>query len=298
VVLGILRPAFFEPGNLRDLLVNSSYTLVVACGMTVVILSGNIDISVGSQLAVCSFLSALAAKAGWPLPGVLLAGVGIGALLGALNGVLVTWGRIPSILVTLGTMTLLRGALLWLTGGMWLRDLPPSFTWIGRGSFLGIANPIWVAGGVALVFAVLLSRTRWGRAVYAVGGQARAAELAGVPVPRTTLSAFVVLGALTGLASLIYSARFTVVQSNVGAGLEMLVITAVVVGGTDIFGGRGSLFGTVLGVVLFAVLGTALTFLGVPAYWEGTLQGAMILVAVLSDALATRGAVRRGMARA
>lgn len=258
--------------------------------MTVVILAGGIDISVGSQLAICSVLSALAGRAGWPTPMILLAGLLSGAALGFLNGALVTWGRIPSIIVTLGTMTLLRGALLWATGGAWVRDLPESFTEIGRGTLLGIPYPVLTAAVVALAAGMALTRTTWGRWVYAVGGQPKSAALAGIPVDRVVLGTFVALGMLTGLGAVVYAARFTVVQPNAGVGLELLAITAVVVGGTDIFGGRGSLAGTVLGVLLFGILGTALTFLGIPSYWEGTLQGALILMAVLSDALSVRRA--------
>jgi rhamnose transport system permease protein len=286
--MGVYAPSFLEPQNLRDILVNSSYTAVAATGMTMVIVAGGIDISIGSILAVCSVLAANAAKAGLPNIAVLPIAVAAGCALGSLNGVLIAWARIPSIIVTLGTMSVLRGAMTWATGGYWVRDLPPSFAAMGTGDFLRVPVPVWVAAITVVAGAVFMSRTRPGRYIYAVGGSARAAELAGVKVPLVTFGVFAASGGLVGLASMIYATRFSVVQSNAGAGFELLVITAVVVGGTHILGGRGSVFGSVLGVLMLSVIGSALTYSHVSSYWEPAVQGALVLLAVVVDSYRAR----------
>ena len=211
-----------------------------------------------------------------------------GACLGAVNGALVAPARIPSIVATLATMVLLREGLRWVTQGAWIQDLPSNFQWLGltQGSY-----PVAVAG----VAAALVGATAWilanlpvGRAVYAVGSNRDAARLAGLRVPAITATAFVLLGALTGLAALVNAVRFNQIPSNAGLGLELKVIAAVVVGGTSITGGRGSIAGTVLGVALLGMIGPALTFLGVSAYWERAIQGAIILTAVAIDAFRVR----------
>lgn len=281
-LLGLTTPGFLGPANLSDLALNSATLAVAAGGQTAVILAGEIDISVGSMLAVCAVLSGDLAKAGWPLPAVALAAVAAGAALGSVNGALTAWAGIPSIIVTLGTMSALRGALLWATQGNWVQNLPGSFTAFGTGSRLGVPIPVWVATGVLMALALLFSRTRFGRHLYAVGGNPRAAALAGLNVPRARILAFALNGGLVGLAALLYASRFVMIQSNAGVGFELTVITAVVVGGARITGGSGSLAGTVLGVALLAVLGSGITR-HVSTYWEGTAQGSLILLSVLAD---------------
>jgi ribose/xylose/arabinose/galactoside ABC-type transport system permease subunit len=219
---------------------------------------------------------------------VLAAALAAGGVLGGVNGALVAYAGIPAIIVTLAMLTVLRGLMLWITGGVWIRNLPPSFSAWTEATPLGLPLPVWLAAAVALVVGVGMARTRWGRWLYAVGSQARSARLSGVPVQRVTFGAFVLLGALVGLAAFVYASRFSLVQSNAGRGFELQVITAVVVGGTDIFGGRGAVLGSVLGVLLLATVETALTFLHVAPEWVPAVQGALILVAVLGDALRRR----------
>jgi ribose/xylose/arabinose/galactoside ABC-type transport system permease subunit len=201
--------------------------------------------------------------------------------LGSVNGALVAGARIPAIIVTLGTMGIIRGAMTWATRGVWIRGLPDWFRDLGEAAPLGAPLALWVMAAVGLSVTVLMARTRPGRRFYAVGSSAHAARLAGIRVARVLLLAFVFVGALTGLAALVYATRFTVIQSNAGKGFELQVIAAVVVGGTDIFGGRGTVPGTYLGVLLLATIGTALTFLHLPAEWEPAIQGGLILAAVM-----------------
>jgi rhamnose transport system permease protein len=290
LVLGVgwARPGFLAGGNLRDVLVNSVTPAIAAVGMTALIVAGAIDISIGSILAVCAVVAASLEKAGWPTSGVLAAALAAGGLLGGLNGTLVAYAGIPAIIVTLAMLGLLRGLMTWITGGVWIRDLPPAFSaWTER-TLVGLPLPVWLAVLVAAAVGLGMARWRWGRWLYAVGSQPRSARLSGVPVRGVTLGAFVLLGSLVGLAAFFYASRFSLVQSNAGHGFELQVITGVVVGGTDIFGGRGSVWGSMLGVLLLATVETALTFLHVAPEWVPAVQGALILAAVLGDALRRR----------
>jgi rhamnose transport system permease protein len=282
-VLAVFTDRFFSAANLTDLFLANVPVLVAALGATLVIVSGEIDISVGSAFAVCSIAAGLAAKAGLPVVAVAIVIVLIGAALGAMNGALVAFARVPSIVVTLATMVALRDGLRWATQGEWVQDLPASFQWLGQSQ---AAYPFAIGALAALLVALMAWSTRdlaAGRAVYAAGSNPVAARLAGLDVPLVKFSVFMLAGALTAVAAVINAARFTQVPSNSGLGLEMKVIAAAVVGGAAIRGGRATLTGTVLGVVLLGVIGPALTFLGVNAYWERAIQGAIILGACLNN---------------
>jgi rhamnose transport system permease protein len=288
-LLAFAAPRFFTAGNLRDLVVGHAAMLVTATGMTLVIVAGEIDVSIGSQLAVCGVVAGLLAKGGMPMPLVALAAAAAGALLGAVNGALVAGLRIPSIVATLATMLALRDGLRWATGGAWVQGLPQGFQWFGlsqRGGEIAItAASLAVFGAVAWGAHALAA----GRAVYATGADAESAELLGLRPRRVTFWVFVGMGGLSGLAAILDAVRFSDVQTNAGIGLEMAVIAAVVVGGASIRGGRGTLAGTLAGVVLLGTVGTALTFLGVSAYWERALQGALVIAAVAVEAAGKAG---------
>jgi ribose/xylose/arabinose/galactoside ABC-type transport system permease subunit len=290
LVLAAIAPGYFARENLSDLFLGNMPVLIVAIGTTLVILTGNIDISVGSVFAICGVVAGVTAKASGSVVAAAVAACATGAALGALNGSLVAYLRMPSIVVTLATMVALRDGLRWWTQGGWVQDLPPSFQWFGLPQS---AYPI-----VACVIVIILqSVVAWamrnlamGRAVYATGSNETAARLAGLDTARVKCGVLIVAGALTGLAALLNSVRFNQIPSNAGLGLEMKVIAAAVVGGTAIRGGEGRLSGTLLGVVLLGAIGPALTFLGVSAYWERALQGAIILAAVAVDAVRERRA--------
>jgi ribose/xylose/arabinose/galactoside ABC-type transport system permease subunit len=284
-LLAAVRPAYFSPENLVDLLLSNLGVMTTAIGTTLVVLTGAIDISVGSVFAICSVVAGVAAIHGAPVAVAALAACAAGTLLGLLNGVLVAWAGIPSIVVTLATMIALRDALRWTTQGEWISGLPDGFQWLGLTQrsypFAATALVVLTAGAAAW----LLRESLAGRAIYAVGSNAGAARLAGIPTRRVTLGVFVAGGLLTGLGALLNAVRFHQIPSNGGIGLEMKVVAAVVVGGAAVTGGRGTIAGTALGVVLLGAIGPALTFLGVSAYWERALQGAIILTAVGGDAI-------------
>lgn len=299
-MLAIARPEYFARENLIDLFLANAAVLIIAAGMTLVLLTGDIDISVGSVFAVCAVAAGVLAKAGVPTL-VVFAVVGVlGALAGALNGSLIAFLRLPSIVVTLAMMIVLRDTLRWVTQGAWVQDLPANFQWMGLSQR---AYPFAAGVLAATIVAVLawgLRYTAGGRVIYATGSSRDAARLAGINTALVTLCAFATLGLLTGAAAVLNAMRFNQVPPNTGLGLELKVIAAVVVGGTAITGGRGTLAGTLLGVVLLGAIGPALTFLGVTAYWERAIQGAIILAAVAADALPrhlqTYGAIRHARA--
>jgi rhamnose transport system permease protein len=283
-VLALAAPAFFTRANFSDLFLGNFPVLVVAMGATVVILTGEIDISVGSVFAICGVLAGASAVAGLPLPFAAVAACGAGALFGALNGALVAYAGLPSIVVTLASMVVLRDGLRWATEGAWIQNLPASFQWLGmsQGAF-PIAAATLVA---ALQLALSWSATRVAafRAVYATGSDPQAARLAGIDTRLVKFAAFTAGGALTGLAALMNAVRFNQIPSNAGLGLEMKVVAAVIVGGAAVRGGRGSFVGTLLGVTLLASVGPALVFLGVTSYWERAVHGVIVLAAVAADA--------------
>lgn len=288
VVVGVVAPAFFNGANLRDLALNNAATLLVATGMTMVILAGEIDISVGSQFAVCTVAAGVLAKSGLPLPLLLLCIILAGSAMGALNGVLIGWLRLPSIIVTLAMLVAWRDALRWITAGAWVQDLPANFQWFGFGQEWGQWLIVAVALAMLVCFSWILHNLAAGRAIYAVGSDSEAARLAGIEPKQIVFGVFVLMGALVGLAALLNAVRFSIVPSNSGLGLELKAIAAVVVGGTAISGGRGHLFGTLIGVALLGTIGTALTFLGINPFWEKAIQGAIILVALVSDVALAR----------
>ena len=284
LVLALASPGFFARDNLTDLFLANVPVLIIGLGMTLVILIGHIDISVGSLFAVCAVTSGVLAKAGIPMPLVVAGACLVGVLVATVNGSLVAFVRIPSIVVTLAMMIALREGLRWATEGAWIQDLPASYQWLGMPSALYPGVVLAVVVALQLAFGWGLRNLAVGRAVYATGSSLSAARLAGLHVELVTIAVFAVAGVLVGIAAVLNSVRFNQIPSNTGLGLELKVIAAVVVGGTAISGGRGSAFGTLLGVILLSAIGPALTFLGVSAYWERAIHGVIILAAVAIDA--------------
>lgn len=288
LLLAVLNPEFFRAANLRAIALKEAATLVAATGMTLVVLARHIDISIGSQFSICGVVAALLGQAG--VPPLLAAGgtLAAGALMGALNGALVAFLRLPSIVVTLATMVALEAALKWERSGEAVRNMPETFHFFGLGQSAGQALIGALALAVFAAFAWGLRRLGAGRAVYAVGSDVEAARLSGLRPSRVVFGVFTVMGVLAALAALLTAVQFRTIQPNEGKGLELKVVAAVVVGGVAVSGGRGTLWGTLAGVALLGSIGTALVFLQAESYWEKAVQGAIILVAVASDALNLR----------
>ena len=286
-LLAVFAPAFFQPQPLLSLATREAPTLVVACGMALVIISRQIDISVGSQFSVCGVCAGLLAASGWPLAATLPAAVGAGALLGAVNGALIAGLGLPSIVVTLAMMVTLRQGLNLARQGQFV-NLPDGVQWFGFSQ----SNGQWLIVSFALLLLVALAlamrHLAAGRYIHAIGSDAEAARLAGIRPRLGTFLVFVLMGALTGLAAMLNVVQSPQVQPLSGLGLELKVIAAVVVGGVAISGGRGNLWGAFAGLLLLACIGPALTHLRVEAYWEKAIQGAIILLAVVADGIRSR----------
>jgi rhamnose transport system permease protein len=292
-VLAWSAPGYFSRANLSDLFLSNVPVLIVSLGMTLVILTGEIDISVGSMFAIAGIAAGVFAKLGLPVLAASLAACLAGAVMGAVNGTLVAYLSVPSIVVTLAAMVALRDGLRWATQGAWVDDLPAGFQWLGLSQSTYPYMVLLVAMALASSLAYGLRNIAAGRAVYATGSNPEAARLLGIHPSLVKFSVFTILGTLTALAAVLNSVRFNQIPSNAGLGLEMKVIAAVVIGGTSITGGKGTILGTVLGVILMGAIGPALTFLSVGAYWEKSIQGAIILAAILIDAVSIHVEKRR-----
>ncbi len=285
--LAVLAPSFYQPQPLLSLVTREAPTLVIACGMALVIIGRQIDISVGSQFAVCAVCAGVLASMGWPTPVVLLASIGCGVLMGSINGLLVAGLGLPSIVVTLATMVTWREGLRWLRQGEFV-NLPDGLQWFGLGQVAGQWSLVATSLVILVVIALAMRRMAAGRFIYAVGADAEAARLAGLRPHWVTFATFALLGGLAGLAAMLNLVQSPQVDPKMGTGLELKAIAAVVVGGVAISGGRGNLWGVFAGLLLLATVSPALTHLRIEAYWEKAIQGTIILLAVIADGLRTR----------
>jgi ribose/xylose/arabinose/galactoside ABC-type transport system permease subunit len=284
----IFTGRFLNPDNVESVLGQVVVLGIIALGVNQVVLGGEIDISVGSMLGLCALAAGLVAlkTGGVVLP--LLAAVGVGAASGALNGALVTLGRVPAIIVTLGMLYGLRGVVLIWSGGTWVTGVSTESRVMGVGSVAGVQTSIIVLLALLAVTAFVSRNTVWGRNVLAVGGNRRAARLAGLPIDRTRFLTFLLVGVYTGIAAMVLLGRVGTVQSNTGQGLELQVVAAIVVGGTSIAGGRGSSLAAITGAVLIGVILNGMVLMGVPGIWQDLVLGALILLAITTDAIRRR----------
>lgn len=288
IALAIFAPAFYQPQPLLTLITSLvAPTLVIACGMALVIITRQIDISVGSIFAICGVCGALLLNRGLPIALALPASIIIGAVMGAFNGALIAGLGLPSIVVTLATMVTWREALRWLREGVYV-NIGAGPQWFGLGQGTGQWTIILVALAIMLLLALAMKHLAAGRFVYAVGTDAEAARLAGIRPRLVTFLTFVFIGALTGLAAMMSAVQSPQVDPTAGGGLELRTIAAVVVGGVSISGGRGNLWGVLVGLLLLSSINPALIYLGVSAFWEKAIQGAIILLAVVADGLRSR----------
>lgn len=289
VSLAVFAPHFFQGQPFISRLTSQMPALVAAIGVALVIITRQIDISVGAQFSMCAVVAGLAATAGMPLPVAILAALAAGAMMGALNGVLVAYLGLPSIVVTLATMVTWQEALrLWQQGR--LINLPDGIQWFGLSQIGGQTSVITIAVVLLVLCAWSMKNLAIGRFIHATGSDAEAARLAGIKPKRVTFGAFVVTGLLCGLAAVLNLVQSPQIQPNAGDGLELKVIAAAVVGGVAITGGRGSLWGVLLGLLLLTNINPALTHFHQPPYWEKAIQGLVILLAVVADGLRTKKA--------
>ncbi|EKF9159611.1 ribose ABC transporter permease [Vibrio cholerae] len=287
VVVSFLNPNFFTVDNLLNILRQTSVNAIIAVGMTLVILTAGIDLSVGSVLALCGAFAATLVAMEVPVlvavPTALLAG----AALGAISGIIIAKGKVQAFIATLVTMTLLRGATMVYTDGRPIStgftDTADTFAWFGTGYALGIPVPVWL---MVVVFAgawYLLNHTRFGRYVYAVGGNESATRLSGINVDRVKIGVYAICGLLAALAGIIVTSRLSSAQPTAGMGYELDAIAAVVLGGTSLMGGKGRIMGTLIGALIIGFLNNALNLLDVSSYYQMIAKAVVILLAVLVD---------------
>jgi ribose transport system permease protein len=283
--ISIVSPEFRSVNNFLSLLRQSSINGFIAFGMTFVILTGAIDLSVGSVLALSTVLCAGMITAGVPAGLAMFISLGIGAFLGLVSGLLVTKGRLQPFIATLITMTVYRGLTMIFTNGKPISKLGNSFILklVGKGSLFGIPIPVVLLIVIFALFFFLLRKTTFGRRIYATGSNWKSAKLAGVNISRTKIIAYMISGIMASLSGLILLSRLNSAQPTLGSGYELDAIAAVALGGTSMSGGRGKIYGTFVGVLIIAVLNNGLNILGVSSYYQDVVKGIVILVAVLSD---------------
>jgi len=289
IVLGLcaslLSPYFIQPANLINVLRQVALSGVVSIGMTFVILTAGIDLSVGSIIAIVTVVCALLLNSGVPFIWVVIAGSSLGAVMGVLNGAGVVFGGVPAFIMTLGTMVMGRGIAMMLSNGqpvnLEVTDGP--FNEIGNGFFLSIPVPVWIFAVTGISGALVLRFLPFGRSLYAVGSNPEAARLAGINVTATRLIAYIVSGALAGITAIIFLSRLTVAEPTAGTGIELEAIAVTVIGGTSLFGGEGGVGGTILGAMILAILANMLNLMGVGPFAQQVVKGAIIIAAVLFE---------------
>ncbi|CAM3538778.1 ABC transporter permease [Kibdelosporangium persicum] len=289
-VTAIVNPGFLSGQGVHDLFLNASIIALLAAGQCLLVITRNIDLSVGSVMGLTAYMSGqmFLGNQGMPMIVVILAGIVLGAVCGAINGALVAIAKVPALVVTLGTLYVFRGldyAWASATGVQQVNayQMSPSFLEFGSGSVLGVPNLTLIAVIVVAVIAYLLKNFRSGRELYAIGSNPDAARLAGIPTGRRVFTTFVISGGLVGLAGVLHAAYFGTINAAVGSGKELAVVAAVVVGGVAIFGGSGTVLGAALGALLLTTITSALPILGVPAFWQRAVDGAALLVAISLD---------------
>ncbi len=289
ILLSLLSKNFLNPANLRALILGLSFDAIVAVGMTVLMVSGGFDLSVGSVLALAG------AVAGYgivllklPVPVGIAAGLLTGVLVGLINGLLVSKVRVNPLIATLGMMQIARGAVFLLTAGLGIPNLPDSFNKMAQGKALGFQYPVYIMLVIVIVGDLLLRRSRFFRQSYFVGGNERSARLSGIRVGQVQITNYIITGLMAAVAGLLLTARMGTASVSAGLGVELRVVSAVVIGGASLAGGEGTVIGSIFGVALMALINNGLNLLGVNPYWQNIVIGAVLVIAVAADALSRR----------
>lgn len=285
VVMAIFAPYFTETNNVLNILKQSSITAILAAGMTVVILTGGIDLSVGATLALAGVVSVMLSNSGVHPAIAMFTGAAVGYVAGAINGYFTAVTKLPSFVVTLGSMTYLRGIAFVISGGLPLVLKDKLFIFFGSGTLWGVPTPIYIMAVVYVAMFFVLKYTMFGRHVYAIGGNEEAARLTGIKVERTLIHVYSISGLMAGIAGVVMAGRVISGQPNAGISFELDAIAAVILGGTSFVGGVGRIQGTIIGVLIMAVLSNGLTLLNVDYYWQLIVKGLVIVIAVLLDKL-------------
>ena len=294
LVLTLLTDNFFTADNFWNVLRQISVNVCISVGMTLVILTAGIDLSVGSILAFCGAVTAGLLKNGINIPslnlfigftvlGAVVAGLVAGSAMGFVNGWAVTRFKVPSFVATLAMLTMARGFTMLWTQGHPITGLGDTFGFLGTGWLLGIPMPVWISGIIVIAAIILTNKTRFGRYIYAIGGNESAARLSGIPINKIKTWVYMLAGMLAAVGGVLVTARLDSAQPNAGISYELDAIAAVVIGGTSLSGGRGTILGTVLGAMIIGVLNNGLVLLNVSPFWQQVIKGVVILLAVIID---------------
>jgi ribose transport system permease protein len=286
IVFSSMSPVFMTERNLINILQQSSINACIAIGMTLVIISGGIDLSVGPAAALAAVISASLLMAGFPVPVVLLSALAVGVACGFVNGALIAYGGLQPFIVTLGTLSLFRALALIYTGGNPVLGLPNEFRRLFASEILGLPVPVIVVGILAIAATVILKKTPLGEYILAVGGNEEAARVSGVPIARTKVITYMISGGLAALAAIILIARLGAAEPILGNLWELEAIAAAAIGGASLMGGKGSIFGTILGAIVLGAMRNGLTLLNVQAFYQLLATGIIIILAMLVDRLA------------
>lgn len=287
--VGLYNPRFVSSRNLSSIFSGNAYIAVAAIGMSMVIIIREIDLSIGALIGVLATVSGMLAVSGAPIWVAWLVPVLCGMAINAVSGILVAYARLPSIVVTLGMMAILQGGLITATGGSWISNLPADYL-LAKMNVAGLPMPLVWAIALTILAGVWMRLSPFGRSLYLIGGNAEAARAVGIDVRRRIVGVFMIHGAFAGLATLLFATQLQVIQSTTPPNLELIVITAAVIGGVSILGGTGTVFGSTLAAILFATIGSALIFVNVSAYWLRAFIGALILLTVMADMIRRRRA--------
>ncbi|MGF2412134.1 ABC transporter permease [Ferruginibacter sp.] len=294
VVFAVLSDKFFTIANGLNVMRQISVNICIAVGMTLIILTAGIDLSVGSVLALCGAVTAGLLKNGIALPslnlfigftilGAILAGIVVGSLLGFFNGLVITKFKVPPFVATLAMLTIARGLTMLYSNGFPISSFNSAFTFIGGGWLLGLPVPVWIAALIVITAIIVTKKIKLGRYIFAIGGNENAARLSGININRVKIMVYTIAGALAAVGGIIVTARLDSAQPNAGTSYELDAIAAVVIGGTSLSGGRGSIWGTVLGALIIGVLNNGLVLLDVSPFWQQVVKGGVILLAVIID---------------
>ena len=287
IAVTLRSPTFLTADNFQDILLNISILAIVALGQTMVILTHGIDLSVSSMIGLVAMMVAFVVKQNQDIsiPVVILLGMALGAVLGMFNGLIITYGKVPPIIATLGTLSIYRGLVFYYSQGTWINsfELPESFKLLSKGTPLGLPNMVIIAIVVAVIVYYFLNYTRTGRDIFAVGSNPEAAQFAGIRKERILFLVYLLSGIASGLAAVLWASRFESAQTNTALGLELQTVAASVVGGVSISGGVGTVPGVLLGALLLGIIQNALTIVRISPFWQLAAQGLLILIAVVTD---------------
>jgi ribose transport system permease protein len=293
ILVQIVNPVFFTIGNINNLLRQTGFVFISGIGMTLVLIAAGIDLSVGSVLALaCVSVGIFMVHMEMPLVLAILLAILIGAVVGMINGTIIVKFKTPPMIMTLGMMFMARGMVYVTTKGLPIYPMPRNFQALEQSSILGVPSIVWLCVFLCIFFHIILTRTSFGRSIYAVGGNIATAKLSGIPVGRVTVSVFIISGIMAAITGIMMGSRLGSAQPSVGTGQEMIVIAACIVGGTSTFGGRGTILGTAIGAFFMNMLTNSMTLMRVDIYYQNLVVGAVLVVAVILDQYARESAMR------